>query len=394
MDVQCTTSNKKWLKIEKHEDAWMIGNSRTPVKKIYLKKATLASILEFICVDTSGKCHYFNRDWTKKPIVKTKDDDKCVSDVNDAASKLMDGMDCVILDDRFKFEGNHGKLGTCSFYAQDSHVISPDGRMVLPYADIDTIWLERAQLSTVVKTFDVTFIVNHKRITVGMVSKQLYRHKFVHGVAKKEVVRHNTRPSRSMQPKGIDTTKIFSEFRIYVTEDDDLNWNVLLKAKCRDGYTWEDVYNEHVGNDVEELSEEDCDTDGWKTDDTEDDGETEEEEHLSEDDPEEDYPSGGTETESEESDDVANVFSDDDDTDDEVNVGRKRLKSMKSPRAAKRSRLSVSFSDVQDDSEATWSECVEDPHDRSDTDIEDESSDDEYTPVATTGSDSKQCSVV
>jgi len=357
MEVQCITSKKKWLKIEKREDAWLVGNSHTQVQKIYIKWATLSSIFEMIWVDSSGQCHYFNRDWTKKPIHKTKDDDQCVYDINNAAKILVDAVDveCTILEERFKFEGNYGKFGTCSFYAQDQHVISPDGRMRLPYAKIESIWLERAQPSTVIKTFDVTFIVDRKPITLGMVSKVLYRHKFVHQAPSKAIVRHNTRPSRSTKPQNIDMTKIFSEFHVYVTEDDDLNWNVLLKMKQQQGYTWDRVYQEYVGQD--ELSEDDRDSDGWESEDTEDDGETEEEEIISEDDEEEDYPSGDSSGDISDDDDLlddeenftsgassGDINDDSDLSDDEVEVvGRKRLKHLQSPPAAKRPRVNATI---------------------------------------------------
>lgn len=347
MEVQCITSKKKWLKIEKHDDAWSFGNVRVQVKKIYLKKATLSSILELICVDASGTCHYFNRDWTKKPMLKTIDDEQRVADMNNAVTALVGDIDCTVLDDRFKFEGNYGKSGTCSFYAQDKHVLSPDGRMVLPYSKIETIWLERAQPSTVIKTFDVTFIVDRKPITLGMVSKVLYRHKFVHQAPKKPAVRHNTRPSRSVQPKNVDTTKIFTEFRVYVTEDDDLNWNILLKMKNQEGYTWDHVYQDYVGED--ELSADDQDGDGWESLDTEDDGETEEdsqsdysgeteeEEILSEDDEEQDYPSGDSSDDSEYSDDDV--------------VGKKRLKRMQSPPPMKRQRFLTTVDGIDTDTD-------------------------------------------
>lgn len=291
MDLLCTSLKKKWLKVDERSGEVFIGDVQFDTKKAYLKEATLTSPLELVLVGNDNTCHYFTRDWTTKPMEKIRhqeDEDK-VEAMNTCILTILLSLDAPfkVLSGKYRFEGNLGKSGTCEFYVQDEHVICPGGRLLLPFTKIDSIWLERAQPSMVIKSFDVTLIVNNKPMTIGMVSKGLYRHKFIHNESKTEEaqrVRHNHRPRRNTTTTVGDTTKIFTEFPIYITEDDDIQWSALLKEKKDRGLSWAELHREYVGvDDVDQTCVSPA-SDKWEDGDTSDDGETESDDESSDED--------------------------------------------------------------------------------------------------------------
>lgn len=264
MKLTCTSIKNKLTELtHKDNKIFLDGNEIANIKKIYFYPCALnrgdAHLIMLLNEPHMGKTSYFfRRNWLSKPLKKSDDDVQVVTELNDAIAKF--STDVLTYDQ--SFEGMVDKTWEMTdIFITEEGVLSPVAKLYKSFKYIDAIFFER--LTSYTRTFDIALVSGHSKLGISAVHR------------KKSL--QNIKDSLSSFPN------------LYETGPDPLPWDQLFKRRKNDGADWGDLHK-LVSKTQDGEQDEESD---WAPGETEDDEEEEydypSEEELSEE--EENYSS-------------------------------------------------------------------------------------------------------
>lgn len=252
MKLTCTTYKNKTVELNNTNNEIFMGNvALKDIKHKYffpcaLNKGNAYIVYHFnTAPQADGKMVYtFRRNWTTKPLIKSDDDVKVVTTLNDSMYEqfVEDEKLGTHMGEVKGFEGRVDHTYEQSdIYVVNDMIISPEAKLFKELKWVDCVFLER--LTSYTRSFDLSLVMGDSVLSISTIQRKKHLK---------------------------DIQQMFSSKAIYETGPDPIPWDSMFKRKKADKLSWKDLHDLIT----QQESEED-ESSEWEAGETDDDEEDE-----------------------------------------------------------------------------------------------------------------------